>query len=452
MSIPTPDFLAILSESGMPSHAGRDRPFRIRTRLDTSPSALRSLSTVAAGEGKDPIPLKTMLGGFLGWIPLLFEPLADWYIPPIQPQARLRPENRPWQEIITGVYGVPPLLKIHDRNSVVKWSFERDDVKQHLPPNLKRCLHSRANDATDIKWMRNGTSVAAIYSDLALVVNHTPDNPETDKLITFAVCRDNEFLHNAHTVEALPGSLLAVGTTGQRPWDGILVYNASLENPLIDDPPILQNITGLRAIHAMIWDEQAQMLWATGTDAAADGSDPIPAYGVIQGYPFDAATGQLRKDDAYVYRLPTAWDIDSEWGTGNSWWAGPHDLVPVPNQRKFIISNDRGLFAFDIELGQYTESYEEVTNKYMKGFEVTTNDRHGINRAGQYEELPMSDLKGFNLAPDGSFIYVQSLWQKYRAFHISLVVNGVRRKICKGDEIYRSRWWGEIDGWPKPKT
>ncbi|KAJ6021319.1 hypothetical protein N7540_006823 [Penicillium herquei] len=392
-----------------------------------------------------------MLGSFLGWIPLLFEPLSDWYIAPIQPQARLRPENRPWQTIIHGVYGHPPEIKIHDRSGEVSWSFRREDVTQDLPAGLKRCLHASANDATEIKYMRNGSSVAAVYSDLALVINHTPDDPVNDKKITWAVCRDNEFLWNAHTLEPLPNDLIAVGTTGQRPWDGILVYNASIGNPLADDSPILQNITGLRAIHAMIWDEQAQILWATGTDAAADGSDPVPVHGTIQGYPFDATTGKLSVDERYIYKLPNAYDIDTEWGKGYSWWAGPHDLVPVPNQRKFLLSEDRGLHAFDIETGEFYAEYDDVIDEFMQGFEVTTNDRHGYNRTGQYEELPQSDLKSFNLAPDGSFIYVQSLWTKFRGFHISLVTNGRRRMISLGDEIYRARWFGDIDGWPKPK-
>ncbi|KAJ5132008.1 hypothetical protein N7448_006166 [Penicillium atrosanguineum] len=391
-----------------------------------------------------------MLGRFLGWVPFLFG-LEDWNIPPIQPQERLRPEHRPWQDIVTGLYGVPPLLKIHNRDGDVKWSFARKDVTQSLPPGLQNCLYSNANDATELKWMNNGTSLGAIYSNLALVINHTPNNPETDKRITFAVCRDTAVLWNAHTVEPLPGQRLAVATTGQRPWDGILVYNASAANPLTDNPPILQNITGLRAIHGMIWDEQGQMLWAAGTDAAADGSDPVPAYGTIIGYPWDATTGLLSKDDRFIYKLPEAYNIMTEWGQGYPWWAGLHDLVPVPNQRKFLVSEDRGLHAFDIELGQFTEHYENVTDKYMQGFECTTDDRHGYNSDGEWEELPQSDLKSFNLAPDGSFIYVQSLWTKFRGFHTSLVVNGKRRMINIGDEIYRSRWYGDIDGWPKPR-
>ncbi|KAJ5436934.1 hypothetical protein N7445_007819 [Penicillium cf. griseofulvum] len=90
--------------------------------------------------------------------------------------------------------------------------------------------------------------------------------------------------------------------------------------------------------------------------------------------------------------------------------------------------------------------------KYIPGFEVTTNDRHGTNRQGEYVELPQSDLKGFSLAPDGSFLYTQSLWRQFRGNFTSLVVDGVRHQIMKGNENYRSRWFGDIDGWPKPKT
>lgn len=392
-----------------------------------------------------------MLSGFLAWVSLLFDPLAD-YMTPIQPQSRLLPENRPWNQIITGVYGHPPQINIHDRQGELSWSFTRSDAQQDLPPNIKRCLYGRAIDATDVKWLNNGTSVAAIYSALAVVINHTPDNPETDKKITFALCRDNEWLWNAHTIEPLPGNRLAVGTTGQRPWDGILVYDAG---ELVDEPRILQNVTGLRAIHAMIWDEQTQMLWATGTDAAADGSDGIPAYGAIVGYPFDSTTGELDKENAKWYRLKDANTIQWEWGHGYPWWTGPHDLVPVPNQRKFLMSNDLGLHEFDIEKGEYIAHIENVTDRYMPGFEVTTDDRHGLDYDydddGEYKEFPQSDLKGFNIAPDGSYIYIQSQWRKFRSFHVSIVENGLRRKIREGDEIYRSRWFGDLDGWPKPK-
>ncbi|KAJ5239800.1 hypothetical protein N7468_004419 [Penicillium chermesinum] len=392
-----------------------------------------------------------MLGGYLSWLGLLFEPLAEWDIPPIQPQARLRPENRPWNTIITGAYGVPAVLKLHDRKGNVSWSWQREDVTQPLPPALERCLWSDANDATDLKWMRSGKSVGAVYSNLVMVVNHTPEDPENDKKITWAICRDNEFFWNAHALEALPGNRVAVGTTGERPWDGIIVYDMSMDKELVDDPPILQNITGLRAIHGLIWDEEEQLLWAAGTDAAADGSDPVPAYGALVAYPFNSETNELSQEDAKWYLMPHAYDQETEWGSGYPWWVGPHDLVPVPNERKFLVSTDRDIYEFDINDGAFINEGTNVTDKYMPGFEVTTDDRHGFDRAGNYLELPRSDLKGFSLAPDGSYVYVQSLWRFLRGFHTSIVENGVRRKIMVGDEIYRSRWFGELDGWPKPR-
>ncbi|KAE8146992.1 hypothetical protein BDV25DRAFT_161437 [Aspergillus avenaceus] len=398
-----------------------------------------------------------MVSNALTWFLYLFNHLTDLSVPPIQPQLRLRPGHRigvapdpDFQEILTGVYGVPALLKIHDRTGDVRWTWGRSDVTQPLPPSIERGLWSEANDATEVKWIRNGTAIAAIYSDLVMIINHTPDQPETDKRITWAVSRQSEFLWNSHSVELLPGDRVAVATTGQRPWDGILVYNASVANPLVDDPPVIQNITGLRAIHAMIWDEQEQMLWAAGTDAAADGSDNIPAYGVIQGYPFNATTGELTTDEAYIYRLPEAFDQETEWGKGYPWWVGPHDLVPVPNERKFIVSDDRGLHAFDLRTEQWTEEYDAVIDKYMQGFEVTTNDRYGYDRTGRFTELPLSDLKSFNLAPDGAFLYVQSLWREFRGFHTNVVMDGIRQEINIGDEIYRSRWFADIPGWPKP--
>ncbi|KAF7595999.1 hypothetical protein BBP40_003778 [Aspergillus hancockii] len=430
-----------------------------------------------------------MVSHIFTWFLYAINQVTDLSQRPIQPQARLRPGNQEvigqpsiisptkiqptipatptpslqpppaevedefWDDIITGVYGIPPLLKVHDRAGNIKWTWGRDDVTQDLPSNIRRCLYSDANDATEVKWIRNGTSIAAVYSDLVLLINHTPDNPATDKLITFAVCRDNEWLWNAHTLEPIPGDRIAVGTTGSNSWDGILVYNSSLDNPLVEDPPILQNITGLRAIHGMIWDEQEQMLWAAGTDLAADGSDNQPAYGTIQGYPFNATTGDLIDTDEFQYKLPEAFDQETEWGPGYPWWCGPHDLVPLPHQRTFLMSEDRGLHVFDLNTRQFTEeTSQEVADKYMRGFEVTTNDRHGFNRLGEYLDLPQSDLKGFSMAPDGSFVYIQSLWTTLRGNHTNLVVDGKKQDINIGDEIYRSRWFYDVPGWPKPKV
>lgn len=414
------------------------------------PGKDRFEGNLAKGEKYVTFYTAAMLGILSGWFALLFDSITDSYIPPIQPQERLRPDHKPWNQIITGVYSEPPILKIHDREGNINWSFQRKDLQQILPKDVNDCFHDQSTATVEVKYMNNGTSLGAVYSGLVLVLNHTPQYPATDKLITFALCRKNPVLWNSHSLEPLPGDLLAVGTTGQRSWDGILVYNASAASPLMGHPPVVQNITGLRAIHGMIWDEQGQMLWAAGTDAAADGSDPVPAYGTIVGYPWNATTGLLSEEESLVYKLPKAYDQQAEWGKGYPWWAGAHDLAPVPNVRKFIMSDDRDVHEFDIEKGEFTGHGEYVIDKYMKGFEVTTNDRHGYNGQSEWVELPRSDLKSINLAPDGTFLYVQSLWGDVRGSHTSIVSEGKRRIINNGDAIYRSRWFEELDGWPKP--
>lgn len=394
-----------------------------------------------------------MLGDLFNWVLLLFEPFADWLlIEPIPIQPRLQSSNRPFQDIVTGVYGVPALIKIHDRDGVIKWSWGREDVTQELPESLRRCLYSEANDATDLKWMRNGTSMGAIYSNLIMVINHQPNNPETDKKITFATCRDNEFLWNAHAVEGLPNDLMAVGTTGHRSWDGIFVYNVSQSLPIEDNPPLVQNITGLPGVHALMWEESTRILWAAGTNVAPDGSDGIPALGLIIGYPYDEEMGLLDEENKIVISMGEPTDITAEWGHDYPWWAGPHDLVPIPGERKFIVTNDMGVYLLDLDKGEITMRDQEVIDAYLQGFEATTNDRHGTNAEGKYLEMPHGDLKGLSLAPDGSFVYLQSVMRQVRGYHTSLVTYGRRRKLNVGEEIYRSRWWDPIPGWSKAAT
>ena len=75
--------------------------------------------------------------------------------------------------------------------------------------------------------------------------------------------------------------------------------------------------------HNMIWDDTEQMLWAAGTDYAADGSDGVPAHGTLQAYPYNATTGLLEVDDSLRFSLPEARDQMTEWGAEYGWWAGP---------------------------------------------------------------------------------------------------------------------------------
>ena len=348
------------------------------------------------------------------------------------------PPSDPFQNIITGLYSVPPQLVIHDRSGNVHWSFSRNDVTQQLPGIIKNNLDSNADDATEVKWINNGASIAAVYGDLVVIINYRPGQ-SGDKEITFALPRGGTAFANTHTLEPLPGRKIAVSTTGERPWDGIIVYDAN--TPVANDPPpILQNITGLRVAHGLLWDDTESILWAAGNDAAADGSDGLRANITLKGYPFDQASGQLNPTNSQTYKLPDPQQLQTEWGPGYPWWSGPHDLVGVPNQRKVIISTDRDLHVFDLEKRQFTESGADVVNNYLQGFEAV----------GNRQNLPRSDVKSIGLSPDGAFVYVQTPWQQVQANETNVVANGSRNIILPERSIYRSRFFANTPGFPKP--
>ena len=124
----------------------------------------------------------------------------------------------------------------------------------------------------------------------------------------------------------------------------------------------------------------------------------------------------------------------------------------MPRERVLLVTNDIDIYAFDVKKRAFTAVGDEVVNRYMPGFPDFVIDRHGVNRAGDFQELPRSDLKSFSLAPDGSIVYVQSLWQWYRGNNTNVFVNGSKYDLNVGDNIYRSRWFYDVPGWPKPKT
>ena len=231
-----------------------------------------------------------------------------------------------------------------------------------------------------------------------------------------------------------------MSTTGERSWNSIFIYDATggLSNY---PPPLLQNITGLRAVHGMVWDDEDKMLWAAGTDAAPDGSDHVPANATLQAYPFDTASNLFAVDKVETYKLPYPADLQDEWGQGYPWWSGPHDLTGIPNQRKLLMTTDRDLHVFDLTARQFQESGADVVHTYLPGFLPVDNDHGG---------LPMSDVKSVSLAPDGSFAYVQSLWKDVLGNGTNLVADQKRDALLPDRKTYRSRFFEDIPGWPKP--
>ncbi|KAE8336062.1 hypothetical protein BDV24DRAFT_155483 [Aspergillus arachidicola] len=349
------------------------------------------------------------------------------------------------QEIISGIYGTEscsgPEIRIDDLDGNSHWKWDTTTGLHNVPDQIKKCIQ-KGKSATEVKRAANGDKVVAIIGYSALMINHTPHNNATDKLVTFGVCLDDD-LPQAHTVEMLPGNLFAIATTSDDEHAGFWVYDSS---DMSHQTP-KQKITGVKDIHGLLWDDKEKVLWAAGN--TAHGSGAVPSYASIVGYKYDEANNKLIMKAHYNYTMSCATKLSSEWGGEDTffrYWDRPHDLVPIPNTRSLLFPMDRDIHTVNILNGEFNNYGEEIQKQYLNGFEELGN-RTGDN--GEY--LPRSDIKSISLNPGNSTLYTQAKWRDGNAIphQVNLLSpTGKYSSLYKGCNIYRSRWFADITGWP----
>lgn len=343
--------------------------------------------------------------------------------------------------MITGLYGPKPSIDVlspQGKQTSWTWTVEASLNVSTVSSALATCM-ARGQSATEVKIAAKGTKILAIIGQSALVINYAPGQ-KVDKTIEYGVCLDGK-LGNAHTLELLPGNLLAIATTGQQSDAGVWIYDTA--NKVSNSSP-LQKLPGVRAIHGMVWDNKAQSLWVAGTTDAADGSGGT-AYGIVQGYKYRSKT--LIKSTGY--KMPSASQLGSEWKTYAEWWDGPHDLVPVPSTRILLMTMDQDIHALDLSTGKFNNSGEQLVKTYLRGFQPVDKNRVGYDNAPR----PRSDIKSLSLYKIGSALaalYTQAEWRDEGAIPKEanfLSTAGKRSLLYQGQKMYRSRWFEEIDGW-----
>ncbi|OAQ64961.1 hypothetical protein VFPPC_06140 [Pochonia chlamydosporia 170] len=340
---------------------------------------------------------------------------------------------------ITGLYGPKPSIQISYPHAAQEpWTWTAEASNSTMAPKLASCI-TNGESATEVKFAAQGSKVLAIIGHSALIINYAPGRHK-DKSLEYGVCLEGN-LGNAHTLELLPDNVLAIATTGQQSDAGVWIYDSASK---ADDPSPIQKVTGVRAIHGMLWDNEHRTLWVAGTTDAADGTGGT-AYGIIQGYEYRNKTLL----ESFNYTMASASQLASEWKTYAKWWDGPHDLVPVPSGRMVLMPTDQDIYALDLSTGEFNSSGEQLVNEYLGGFHSVDGDRVGYDGVSR----PRSDIKSVSLYRAGAAVgalYTQAQWRDEAAIPKQvnfLDANGALSVMYKGQRVYRSRWFEEVDGW-----
>ncbi|KAF5672292.1 WD40 YVTN repeat-like-containing protein [Fusarium heterosporum] len=355
-----------------------------------------------------------------------------------QQQPLLNWKNDPNESMIIGVRGHWLLrqkhIAIQNPSGDLKWSWYLNvDHEKDIHPKVKDCIHL-GDSITEIKRAASGSKIVAIVGS-AVIVFDTPSLSHTFlPRIRFAIC-----VKQSHTVELLPNDFLAVATSGQTQSDGIHVYDLRTSAPAADrpEPPPAQVIEGFPAVHGLLWDEKARILWAIGNDKAPEVDEP--SQGLLRSFSFDLNSDRktiLRPSEHDDIPIGKPTRLTIEWGSNTRWWNGPHDIAVIPNTRKVLVTSDLEVHGIDLESRSFLD--ESEVNTILKGFE-SNGKRHGLTR---------SDIKALSINGQGQVIYVQADWGYWSTKAVRVIKGAGKVTQVDVGDVYKARWFTEIPGWP----
>ncbi|KAG5787828.1 hypothetical protein H9Q69_013107 [Fusarium xylarioides] len=335
-------------------------------------------------------------------------------------------------EIVTGQYN-PARISIHNTTGHVSWDWAKVDfVNQDIPKKLNECLQD-GGSVTDVKWANHGRSVVAVFAYAVVVINHCPDEPSRDKIITFGMCLDKFGLGGTHGIEPLPDGKLAIATTSYEATGNIKIVNTDLgtSNPY---PGFLQELDGLPAVHSLAWDQVTQSLWAVGNDLPPQGRCPSTA----QLNRYEYRDGSFSRKSSQVEPIGLPKMLNEEWD--DSWWDGGHDITPVPDQRHLLISTDLDLHLFNLTSASFLHGEGVLEQSFMQEFKPVSSHE---------KNLPRADVKSLSLHKSAGTLYVQADWKGYFSTHVNHLTPGAKtpRAISFLQSVYRSRWFSPVAGW-----
>lgn len=208
------------------------------------------------------------------------------------------------------------------------WYWRAKDCAE-LPRKLIRTFRS----TTDCKVINGGKRMLISASSGGCVLLELA----TGKALWWAT------VHNAHSIEALPGGLIAVAASSGEAGDKVVIFDEKVPLKPVSQVP-------LRSAHGLVWDDSRQVLWALG---------------------FNKLLACVVERNSLVvrnqYPLPDK---------------GGHDLRGVPGSADLIISTHSGVRRFDRENATFSDDPELKDRVETKSVDVhPTTGRGAIVQA-----------------------------------------------------------------------
>ncbi|KUO00025.1 DUF6528 family protein [Streptomyces caeruleatus] len=333
---------------------------------------------------------------------------------------------------ITGVRGDGDAkqIRVHERGKPDPvWTWSPRDAEKLMTEaertEFAAVLQSmrKGSSITEFKWAAGGTKIAAIVGWAAVLIGYP------SKKLLFGNANETSM----HSLEVLPGNKLALVTSGASQSDGVWVFDTSRK---VADQPI-QKLPGLPSGHALVWDQAESMLWAAGTDIWPETTKPVR--GRLVGYKYD---GKSAKPLSYSadrdYTMREAGQLKDEYP---AWKEGPHDLAPVPDQRKILIATDLSIYEFDLSTKKFKY---DIADTYFNGF-ISSPER------GE-KKIPRSGLKSLSLSSSGGdYVYLANDWKGDFSKQVRFFRRGEKKPgetVQLPSYAYKARWFYEMPGWP----
>lgn len=190
-------------------------------------------------------------------------------------------------------------------------------------------------------------------------------------------------------------------------------------------------IKGIFAVHALLWDDRSRVLWAAGNDRSPliKGSTSI-----VNAYKYTDGSFQPKPISHIITSPARLW---KEWGAGTLWCNGPHDMAPVPDQRRLLITTDLDIQIYD--LGSQTFQHGEVVaQQFLEGTQPVDGSI-GPDRT----LLLRSDIKSISILETGDTLSGQSQWDQTFGNPVNYISSGNKQPNIWNRMLYRSRWSNE---------